>query len=137
ESTSATYTIVLTDPDAPSRHDQKFGQWRHWVLPGLKPELGQSTVNSAPESNTTAPYQELQVSKTLEAATPYVGPGPGPGTGVHRYVLLLFKEPEGYTILAEDVGGHTKEERRHWNAIEFAKVKGLELVGVNFFLVDT
>jgi hypothetical protein len=27
-----TYTLVMTDPDAPSRKDPKFGQWRHWVV---------------------------------------------------------------------------------------------------------
>jgi len=27
-----TYTLVMTDPDAPSRHDPKFAQWRHWVV---------------------------------------------------------------------------------------------------------
>lgn len=26
------YTLVMTDPDAPSREDPKFGQWRHWVV---------------------------------------------------------------------------------------------------------
>lgn len=26
------YTLVLTDPDAPSRADPKYGQWRHWVV---------------------------------------------------------------------------------------------------------
>lgn len=26
------YTLVMTDPDAPSRKDPKFGQWRHWVV---------------------------------------------------------------------------------------------------------
>jgi phosphatidylethanolamine-binding protein (PEBP) family uncharacterized protein len=26
------YTVVMTDPDAPSRADPKFGEWRHWVV---------------------------------------------------------------------------------------------------------
>lgn len=29
---NATYTLVMTDPDAPSRADPKYGQWRHWVV---------------------------------------------------------------------------------------------------------
>lgn len=28
----ASYTLVMTDPDAPTRSDPKFGQWRHWVV---------------------------------------------------------------------------------------------------------
>jgi hypothetical protein len=27
-----TYTLVMTDPDAPSREDPKFAQFRHWVV---------------------------------------------------------------------------------------------------------
>lgn len=30
--TDKSYTMVMTDPDAPSREDPKFGQWRHWVV---------------------------------------------------------------------------------------------------------
>lgn len=26
------YTLVMTDPDAPSRKDPKLGQWRHWIV---------------------------------------------------------------------------------------------------------
>lgn len=26
------YTLVMTDPDAPSRDDPKFGAFRHWVV---------------------------------------------------------------------------------------------------------
>lgn len=26
------YTLVMTDPDAPSRSDPKMGEWRHWVV---------------------------------------------------------------------------------------------------------
>lgn len=29
---NATYTMVMTDPDAPSRQDPKWGQFRHWVV---------------------------------------------------------------------------------------------------------
>ena len=30
--TDVGYTLVMTDPDAPSRSDPKMGQWRHWVV---------------------------------------------------------------------------------------------------------
>jgi hypothetical protein len=32
EAGNVKYTLVMTDPDAPSREDPKFGQWRHWVV---------------------------------------------------------------------------------------------------------
>jgi len=32
DSEEFSYVVVMTDPDAPSRADPKFGQWRHWVV---------------------------------------------------------------------------------------------------------
>jgi hypothetical protein len=32
EAGNVKYTLVMTDPDAPSREDPKLGQWRHWVV---------------------------------------------------------------------------------------------------------
>lgn len=29
------YTLVMADPDAPSRAEPKFRQWRHWVVRAL------------------------------------------------------------------------------------------------------
>jgi len=31
------YTLVMTDPDAPSRADPKYGQFRHWVVRNSNP----------------------------------------------------------------------------------------------------
>lgn len=28
----ATYTVVMTDPDAPSRADPKYGEVKHWIV---------------------------------------------------------------------------------------------------------
>ncbi|KAF8414558.1 hypothetical protein L210DRAFT_3434826, partial [Boletus edulis BED1] len=30
--TDVGYTLVMTDPDAPSRSDPKMGEWRHWLV---------------------------------------------------------------------------------------------------------
>jgi phosphatidylethanolamine-binding protein len=30
-----TYTMVITDPDAPSRADPKFGEFRHWLVSNI------------------------------------------------------------------------------------------------------
>ena len=34
------YTLVMTDPDAPSRQTPKFREWRHWVVRVLSIEDG-------------------------------------------------------------------------------------------------
>ncbi|XP_010070692.1 PREDICTED: phosphatidylethanolamine-binding protein 1, partial [Pterocles gutturalis] len=58
------YTLVLTDPDAPSRKDPKFREWHHFLVTNMKGNnVGSGTVLSD-----------------------YVGSGPPKGTGLHRYV---------------------------------------------------
>jgi hypothetical protein len=51
-------------------------------------------------------------------------------------VFLLFQEPaSGISIpQGEPEYGAALEERRSWNALEFAKKYDLKLIGANFFL---
>ena len=57
---------------------------------------------------------------------------------IYRIVLFtLFTHFIHVSIDAqEDLGGNEFEQRRKWNAMEFATKKGLTLVGVTFFIVD-
>jgi phosphatidylethanolamine-binding protein (PEBP) family uncharacterized protein len=32
----ALYTVIKTDPDAPSREDPKWGEWLHWIVTDIK-----------------------------------------------------------------------------------------------------
>ncbi|PVF97109.1 PEBP-like protein [Serendipita vermifera] len=138
----SSYTLVLMDPDAPSRTDQKFGPWRHWVQTGIVPTGIQAVADAAGESqgvkagdSTAVPFAD---TGKVEAATPYLGPGPGPNTGQHRYLFLLYREPkDGFSITSEDIVGNEFVQRRAWNVTEFVEKKNLTLVGVNFFLIDT
>jgi phosphatidylethanolamine-binding protein (PEBP) family uncharacterized protein len=59
-SSSASYTLILTDPDAPTPDDPKFAFWRHWVLSGLQLLSGDGG----------------QVAQTKGTVTEYLGPGP-------------------------------------------------------------
>ncbi|KIM25457.1 hypothetical protein M408DRAFT_211168 [Serendipita vermifera MAFF 305830] len=142
----SSYTIVFVDPDAPSRQDQKFGQWRHWVQPGLRPPSIQALASLAGGATSDVDIKISEATaqpfatKEKEAATPWRGPGPNPGSGTHRYTFLLFREPKSSDFVIdaqEDLGGGNEfEQRRKWNAMEFAAKKGLTLVGVTFFTVD-
>ena len=54
------------DPDAPSRSDPKWGEWRHWMvfnIPGAHLAKGQEWWT-------------------------YIGAGPPKDTGLHRYIFL-------------------------------------------------
>lgn len=99
----ALYTLVMTDPDAPSRADPKFREWRHW------------TVVNIPGMNINAGH----------LAAVYVGAGPPKGTGYHRYVFLLYKQPS--TINVEHVVHIqlTGKGRGGFKVREFAKKHGL------------
>ncbi|KAL4804616.1 phosphatidylethanolamine-binding protein [Aspergillus unguis] len=111
-SNNQTYTLLLVDPDAPTPDDPKFAYWRHWVVSGLKP----SEAGTVPES----------------ALTEYLGPGPKDDSRPHRYLFLLFREPENLALKKEDVGGEEFVQRRSFQAAEFAERYGLVLVGINW-----
>uniref|UniRef100_A0A2K6E0D9 Phosphatidylethanolamine binding protein 1 n=1 Tax=Macaca nemestrina TaxID=9545 RepID=A0A2K6E0D9_MACNE len=61
------YTLVLTDPAAPSRKDPKYREWHHFLAVNIKgSDISSGTVLSD-----------------------YVGSGPPKGTGLHYYVCPL------------------------------------------------
>ncbi|KAL3280715.1 hypothetical protein HHI36_003951 [Cryptolaemus montrouzieri] len=65
------YTVCMTDPDAPSRKEPKFREWHHWLVVNI-------------------PGKNIRAGETLSE---YIGAGPPKGTGLHRYVLLVYKQP--------------------------------------------
>ncbi|XP_068594812.1 phosphatidylethanolamine-binding protein 1 [Brachionichthys hirsutus] len=68
---SKLYTLVLTDPDAPSREKADFREWHHFLVVNMKGnDVSSGSVMSA-----------------------YVGSGPPEGTGLHRYVWLVYEQP--------------------------------------------
>ncbi|VDN04776.1 unnamed protein product [Thelazia callipaeda] len=75
------YTLVMTDPDAPSRKSPKFREWHHWLV-------------------TNIPGHDVSKGDVLSE---YVGSGPPHGTGLHRYVFLVYKQP---SKIADAEHGH-------------------------------
>ncbi|XP_054918993.1 protein D2-like [Dermacentor andersoni] len=103
------YTVILLDPDAPSRKDPKMRHWLHWL------------VVNVPQGETT----------TL---TKYAGPTPPPGTGEHRYVFLVYKQ-QG-VVTPNGLKGFGKE-RAKFNLTAFLEAADLnELVAANFFVAE-
>lgn len=128
EDDSKTYTVVLTDPDAPSRGDPKWSEFCHWIITDVKlPSLEAITTSATAES------MSIDLSKSREVIK-YMGPAPPEKTGKHRYVFLLYRNPGS--------GGKLEgpSERKRWGNDEsrkgvrqWADKYGLELVGM--FLV--
>lgn len=64
------YTLIMTDPDAPSRADPKFREVRHWTvvnIPGNKVAEGETLIE-------------------------FIGSGPPKDTGLHRYIFLVYQQ---------------------------------------------
>lgn len=97
----------MTDPDAPTRSDPRFREWWHWIqtnIPGPALKAG-------------------KVSEGLEHWT-YVPPGPPEGTGLHRYVILIYKQKSKKQKF-EGQKGFTAQGRGKNHVEEFAKKHGL------------
>jgi len=110
------YTLILTDPDAPSRQDPKFREWHHWLVVNI-------------------PGNNL---KNGEVLAEYVGSGPPKGTGLHRYVYLVYKQPSKIT---DKEHGHltnrSGDKRGQFKTEQFVSKHKLEgPIAGNFFQAE-
>ncbi|KAK0727669.1 phosphatidylethanolamine-binding protein [Lasiosphaeria miniovina] len=125
-----TYTITLTDPDAPSRDDPKWSEMCHWIAAG---------VSASPAGQGAACSTATLALVELDEIMPYKAPGPPEKTGKHRYVLLAFAPQSGTT---EQLHLSKPSDRQHWGyepddgetrgVRDWAKENGLVPVAANF-----
>jgi phosphatidylethanolamine-binding protein len=100
----AFYTVIMTDPDAPTRSDPKYREFRHW------------TVINIPGCDVSAGAHVAE----------YVGSGPPKGTGLHRYIFLLYKQQEGKIVKEVPIVPNTTAGGRGgWKAAAFAEEHAL------------
>ena len=64
------YTLLMTDPDAPSRAEPTYGEVRHWLVGNIR-------GNAVEEGETFFDY---------------LGCSPPKGSGLHRYIFFVFKQ---------------------------------------------
>ncbi|KAK5646320.1 hypothetical protein RI129_004784 [Pyrocoelia pectoralis] len=98
------YLLVMTDPDAPSRSNPEFREWHHWLvgnIPGM--DVGKGEVLSA-----------------------YIGSGPPEGTGLHRYVLLVYEQPDKITFDEPRLTNTSDNGRAKFSIRKFAEKYNLE-----------
>jgi phosphatidylethanolamine-binding protein (PEBP) family uncharacterized protein len=108
----ALYTLCMTDPDAPSRKDPKFGEFKHWLVVNI-------------------PGLQINKGETLAA---YVGSGPPKNTDLHRYVFLVYKQPATIAHSETPVSNSSTEGRRSFKIRDFAKKYNLgEPIAANFY----
>ncbi|KAL2140466.1 hypothetical protein VTI28DRAFT_3784 [Corynascus sepedonium] len=122
---TTTYTLMMIDPDAPTPDDPKFAYWRHWVVAHIPLPVGSDEARP----------KVLRLDEDGRVLTQYLAPGPKDESRPHRYLFLLFAEPEGGRKLERvDVGGEEFVERRSFRADEFVERHGLRLVAVEWML---
>nr|CAD7429483.1 unnamed protein product [Timema monikensis] len=113
----AMYTIILTDPDVPSRKDPVEGEWIHWLvvnIPGRDLALG-------------------DISKG-EVLTEYVGSAPPEGSGYHRYAILAYKQSGELEFNGKKIDNTMAKERYRFKTRMFVDKYNLkELSAGNFY----
>ncbi|XP_058797971.1 protein D3-like [Phymastichus coffea] len=93
------YTICMTDPDAPSRQNPTVREFLHWLV-----------VN--------VPGSDLSRGETLAA---YVSSAPPKDTSLHRYTLLVFRQPSRISFESEKyIPNNTREGRKNFSIQKFA-----------------
>ncbi|XP_049529582.1 protein D3-like [Anopheles darlingi] len=105
------YTVLMADPDAPSRSNPEMRSWKHWVVGNvLGTRVDQGTV-----------------------LADYVGSGPPQGTGLHRYVFLVYQQPGNLTF-DETVLSSRNPNRGKWSPEDFAiKYELRDPIAGNFY----
>ncbi|KAI6656338.1 Protein D3-like [Oopsacas minuta] len=108
------YTLMMIDPDAPSRADPKYRHWLHWLvvnIPGCKVGEGEE------------PFE-------------YIGAGPPKGTGIHRYVFVALKQTGNIVYEGTRCTSKQIEGRGGWQNREFISKHSLLPVGANYFKAE-
>ncbi|XP_036688014.1 phosphatidylethanolamine-binding protein 1-like [Balaenoptera musculus] len=93
------YTLVLTDPDAPSRKDPKYREWHHFLVVNMK---GNDT-----SSGTVLSY--------------HVGSGPPKGTGLHRYIWLVYEQDRPLKCDEPILSNRSEDHRGKFKVANFRK----------------
>ncbi|XP_021286657.1 CEN-like protein 1 [Herrania umbratica] len=104
EDMRAAYTLILTDPDAPSPSDPYLREHLHWMVTDIP-------------GTTDASFGREVVSYET----------PKPTVGIHRYVFILFKQRGRQTV-------RPPTSRDYFNTRSFSQENGLGLpVAAVFF----
>eukprot|EP00124_Ichthyophonus_hoferi_P005767 Ihof_evm2s945 gene=Ihof_evmTU2s945 len=96
------YTLVFSDPDAPTRSDPTMREFLHWIVINI-------------------PGGNLNKGHTVAE---YIGSLPPPNTGLHRYVFAAFKQTGLIDPASEKVllaNASTVQSRVGFKVAEFAR----------------
>ncbi|XP_001850221.2 protein D2 [Culex quinquefasciatus] len=109
------YTLCMTDPDAPCRTTPKFREWHHWLVVNIP---GNGDIDRG------------------DVLSEYIGAAPAKKTGLHRYVFLLYQQPNGLLDCDEArLSNRSSQGRGKFSIQKFSEKYQLSPVPVagNFF----
>ena len=124
------YVVVCLDLDAPFPSFSALGPAAHWI------EFDLIAIRSALEDFT--PFES-----TSKSVMYYAGPGPPPPSAPHRYVFLVWEQPDG---MSADVARKTLGlgespgimARMRWDQPQVEKKIGLgQPLAVNYFTANS
>lgn len=95
----AFYTLIMTDPDAPSRKNPIRREFHHWLVGNI-------------------PGNSVNKGNVLSA---YVGSGPPKNTGLHRYVFLVYKQQGKIDFDEPILSKNDGKSRGNFSAKKFAE----------------
>jgi len=106
------YTLLMVDPDAPSRQNNTLKWVKHWLVVNIP---GDNVAKGTP-------YAE------------YLGSGPPKGTGLHRYFFFLYQQREKLEFNEPKSGALSRDHRLKFNVKSFVQKYGLgEPIAANYF----
>ncbi|KAJ8713089.1 hypothetical protein PYW08_008393 [Mythimna loreyi] len=109
------YTLVMTDPDAPSRAKPTSREWLHWMVVNI-------------------PGHDLTAGETIAQ---YVGAGPGKDSGLHRYVFLVYEQPYKMDFDEPRLTNRSMANRSLFSVSKFAEKYYLgDPIAGNFFQAE-
>eukprot|EP01121_Diplochlamys_sp_Union-15-3_P021193 TRINITY_DN8503_c0_g1_i1.p1 TRINITY_DN8503_c0_g1~~TRINITY_DN8503_c0_g1_i1.p1 ORF type:complete len:292 (-),score=45.13 TRINITY_DN8503_c0_g1_i1:19-894(-) len=106
------WTLIMFDPDAPSRDEPIYGEWLHWLIVNI-------------------PGSNVSEGKTI---VDYVCPSPPENSGGHRYIFLLCEQKGGQMDWnLPFISDKTAEGRSNFSSRKFIREWGLVPKGLSFF----
>ncbi|XP_030754179.1 protein D2-like [Sitophilus oryzae] len=108
---NAYYTLIMTDPDAPSRTSPDRKEARHWLVGNI-------------------PGSDVSKGQVISA---YIGSGPPQGSGLHRYIFLIYQQPGKITFDEKHESETEMGERMSFVVRKFTEKYKLVLKAGNFY----
>jgi len=111
----SSYAVMMVDADIAGT-ESSVNKTFHWLAYNVALPSGD------------APYD---LARGADAAIAYVGPGPLEGTGAHRYVVMVYAQPSGFTAPSAPTAFGA------YNFEDYISSAGLgDLVAANYFTVE-